>query len=458
VIQDKYPINHPRPAHFAWNRALYSLFGTNASAWHAAGLALHFASALLLWILARSVGTSRIAALGGACVFAALHAPLSAVAWISAVSGPLVVFFVLSSGVCWWRHLSADSARARWAWYTAALLALLGAALSKEDCVLAGPLLIGLHVVHSGWRAFLRPRALSSYAPFALVGALYLAIAFDPTIWSDRPGVGEYRFSLALIPRAFTNLTVLAWPRHVVTGVAPTWMLPVGVAAFATLVALARSGHARWQRLVWLGLATTLFGLLPVLPGPWEAVAASRLGYPSAIGVGLIVAGLADGACAFSPRVGGRLAFVGLVLFCTVHAWSVRSTVAWRFTDASHDYDRLMSATFRALDSSATGSVLFIAPPVWNELDHERGAIAFAAGRPIETKRISFPFAELDGQLDSWQRRAEVVTWSDNTWRPISAVAVDREALRRAAESNATHGFAGRVPATWLRCRDVVER
>ena len=457
VMEGEYPIAHPRPAHFAWNRALFALFGTHATAWHAAGLALHFASALLLFRLARHAGATRLAALGGACVFAVLHAPLAAVAWISAVSGPLVVCFVLLSGICWWRHLDSSSARARWTWYLAALLALFGAAASKEDCVLAGPLLIGLHVMHGGWREFLRPRSLLRYAPFALVGAVYLAIAFDPTIWSSRPGVGEYRFSLRLFPRALTNLAALAWPRHILAGVAPSWMLPAGASIFAALVGVARPGRARWQRLLLFGLTMTLFGLLPVLPGPWEAVAASRLGYPSALGVGFIAAGLVDGTVAHLPRVGRGAAAVALVIFCAVHAWSVRSTISWRFVAASHDYRHLIESTLETLDASATGSVLYLAPPVWNELDHERGAIVFASGRSIETERVSIPLTELDEQLNAWSEQAAIVVWSEGRWHPRSAGALDRDALSRAAEANATHGFTGRVPATWLRRGPVVE-
>jgi hypothetical protein len=202
VQQGKYPLTHPRPAHFAWNRALFALFGTKATAWHAAGLALHATAACALFVLARSTGAPRVAALAGASVFAVLHAPLSAVAWISAVSGLLVVVFSLLSGLCWWMHLEASAPRARWAWYAVALLALVGAAASKQDCVIVGPLLFGLHVLRDGWREVLKPRALLRYAPFALVGAIYLVIAFDPTLWSSRPGVGEYRFSFELVPRA----------------------------------------------------------------------------------------------------------------------------------------------------------------------------------------------------------------------------------------------------------------
>lgn len=51
----------------------------------------------------------------------------------------------------------------------------------------------------------------------------------------------------------------------------------------------------------------------------------------------------------------------------------MRSTIAWRFVDASHDYANLMEATFATFDASPRGSVLFLNPPVWNALDHECG-------------------------------------------------------------------------------------
>ncbi|MCA8978660.1 MAG: hypothetical protein KDC14_01445, partial [Planctomycetes bacterium] len=412
---------------------------------------LHAACACLLFSLLRRVGVGIAGALAGSCVFAVLHAPLAAVAWISAASGPLVVFFVLLSGVCWQRYLESERSSARSAWYVAALLALVCAAASKEDCVLAGPLLFGLHVVRDGWRAVLRPRGLLRYTPFALFGAVYLAFVFDPAVWADRPGVGQYSFRFEMVPKAVTNLVVLFWPRHMTIGAAPRWMLFVGIALLLVIVGAARNGRERWQRVLYLGLAVALFGLLPVLPGPWESAAASRLGYPSAIGVGMIVAAFAQGALARRSTSLRVAALCAIAAGCALHALSVRSTIAWRFVDASSDYRALVDATLSCLDASESGSVLFVAPPVWNALDHERGALAFANGRGIDSERFELPLEEIDARLGALSSRAEVVVWEDDRWVRADASTLDHEMLRRAADANAVHGHAGSVPANWLR-------
>lgn len=135
VVEGTYPSPHLRPAHFAWNRALFALVGLDAGAWHAASLALHAATAVLVAFIARGVGLGRAGAVVATAVFASLFAPNEAVAWIAAVCGLLSVFFVAVCGWAWIRHLDGRERGAgagTWAWYALALLALIAATASGD--------------------------------------------------------------------------------------------------------------------------------------------------------------------------------------------------------------------------------------------------------------------------------------------------------------------------------------
>ncbi|WP_145192252.1 hypothetical protein [Planctomycetes bacterium Pla163] len=463
VVDGVYPSPHLRPAHFAWNRALMWAFGLDAGAWHAASLALHAVTAVLVGTIARRVGLSRSSSVVATAVFASLYAPNEVVAWVAAACGLLSVFFVALCGCAWIGYLSARGSGVRsWIWYAVAVAALVAATASKEDSVLAGPLLFGIQVVREGWRSSLTPRSLAAYVPFAVVGGLYLSLAFDPSLWADRPGVGGYAFTWGLVPRAAANLAVLPYPRRVPMDDAPGWMLWAGLALIVGVLAVglrARSDEARQSpRALALGLVLALFGLLPVLPGPWGAVAASRYSYPSVVGVALMAA-----ACfhwgvsgrSFVPRAAVFLMALGWV---ALHTWSVRSTLAWRFVRPSVEFQNLVEQTFETLEASPRAAVLFVAPPLWNPLDHERSAVAFGEPGRIHSERVELDVADLHAELSEWSERGSVVVWLDDGWTPVPLDHTELhgavlDAARSAASDNEVHGSLGAVPATWMERR-----
>ncbi|MEW6074104.1 MAG: hypothetical protein AB1726_16095 [Planctomycetota bacterium] len=357
------PTPHFRPLYLVWNALLLAIFGTVPFGWYATGLLVHVASALAIAHLAWRVAASRIQAAAAGLAFAVFYSPHEAVLWVSANCGLLAVLAVLLAGTAWFVVVdpAAGPPGRRRLTYALALLALMLAMGFKEDCVLAGPLFLGLHLARNGWRSVLRRRSLLLYAVPAALAVLYLRLALQPSLWADRLGVGQYRFAPALLPELLQSLAWLFWPRRVD---AASWTMASAGVGLAVLAGVALAGIRVRRRfpLVLLGLGLTICGLLPVLPGPF-AIPGSRYAYPASIGAALLLAGLFGILWSWRPGAVWRTALVlaGLA-WSTGNGLSIRAVEGWRFDRACARLERMVESSRPAMslpEATVVGPALF---------------------------------------------------------------------------------------------------
>lgn len=173
--------NYYRPIFFLWLLGNYSAFGLRPAGWHIAGLALHAANCLLVYILALRLVRKRLPALFSGLIFGLHPVQVEVVSWISASTELLATLFALAAFLSYLR--AAESGR-RWTlWHFAAPVLYAAAALSHETAVVL-PALVFFHewLGRPGCAspspqqprdAALR-RALGACAPFLIVGAIWL--------------------------------------------------------------------------------------------------------------------------------------------------------------------------------------------------------------------------------------------------------------------------------------------
>ncbi|MEZ5979628.1 MAG: hypothetical protein R3F34_15625 [Planctomycetota bacterium] len=446
------PTPHFRPLLTLWLKVLWHAFGENAGAWYATGIALHVGSSLLVGAVAVALGARPRERILASASFAALAAPSEAVAWLAASCGLLSVFFVLVALACYVRHLRSG----RRAPLLVAVAAAALAAGAKEDAIALLPLVVALTALHFGRGRLFTRAALLRVAPFAAVAALHLVLAFDPSIWSERPDVGRYGYGVESVGRTLSSVFALAWPRRISMTHPPGFAPFVGAAIVAlVLVTATRVRTARPALLV--GSLAVLVGVVPVLPGPFEAPSASRYGYPSAIGVGWIVAGL---LIAMRSELGPRLSRIGLVV---VSVWvaastvAVHSTVEWRHVRRSLRFEALVDATAAALDDAAAAPagrpLLFVAPDVWNPMDFASAVRVFLRDRRPVVERADLDVALFEGGArgsfaEVFAHNRVLALGEDGRWRHVLGVDdAPLDAWRAAAAANAIHGSATVVPA-----------
>jgi hypothetical protein len=421
-----------RPLWEAWNALLFAAFGTRPAGYHLAGIGLHAGSALAVLALVRALGRGWIAAGVAGLAFAVFQSPSQAVLWIAASNGLLSVLFVLLSALAWLAYLKGRGA----AFLGLALVCAAGAMGSKEDCVVLGPLLVGIDAAWSGPRALRSRRALLRYLPFALLGAAYLAVAYRPWVWSRSPEVGEYALTPALVPRLFANLLALFWPRVVREDeLGAAWAL--GGLVLAALLAWIGVREAARRRagppLVALGLVVALAGLLPALPGPYVQ-AGTRLAYPSAIGVALLAGGLVEllwnaRVVLAWPALRGLVA-AGFAGWTAVQVLAVRSVESWRYAPRCRRLERLVETTDAVVLGPLRehgGEAVVLGPAIWNAKDYVSALVVFLDVRPDEVELRWVPYdgrfparLEQGGELDPG-RGALYACERDGTMRRLGA-------------------------------------
>ncbi|MFP4477070.1 MAG: tetratricopeptide repeat protein [Desulfatibacillaceae bacterium] len=153
---DYYPVTRT-----LW-RAQWLLFGDNTVWWHAVNMALHAASAVLLWYVLAALGVP--GALFGALLWAVHPVCAESVAWISEQKNTLAMVFGLLSVAAWLRN---DEGR-RWVWISAGLFAL---------SLLAKPMLAALPAIllaMAWWRkGVVAKRTVIRVLPHAVLAAAF---------------------------------------------------------------------------------------------------------------------------------------------------------------------------------------------------------------------------------------------------------------------------------------------
>lgn len=131
-----------RPMHLVVELLNHTMWGSNPVGYHVFLLLLHLANACLVFILIRklSVGSAMAATIGTA-IFALHPTRVESVAWLSGITDPLVLFFLLGALLA---HRSFIENRKKW-WYLA--LSLLGfqMALWSKEVAIVLPLVVVAH-------------------------------------------------------------------------------------------------------------------------------------------------------------------------------------------------------------------------------------------------------------------------------------------------------------------------
>jgi len=173
---------------------------SNPTAWHAIGILIHAANSILVFLLARVLGLSRLPAWFAAVLFAVHGTRPEAVVWMAARADLLATFFTLTALGCFIRSWDAPG-RGGGMYRCVALIAMMLAFLSKESSYTI-PLLL---VVYLAARGALRHRhgLRNRHGWIALAPFFVAAAAFFAWRWHLFGGVGGY-VDASGRPEAFT--------------------------------------------------------------------------------------------------------------------------------------------------------------------------------------------------------------------------------------------------------------
>lgn len=241
-------------------------WGAEPFGYHAVSLALHLASALLVWRLLRRLGAPW-AWLGG-LLFAIHPLAVESVAWAAELKNTLSLPLMLLAMDAW---LDYDAAR-RPSAYVRAFLFFLLAMLAKSSVVM----LPAVFLLHAWWkRGRIGARDFVATAPFlavsAALGAVTLRFQYRVAIaaWTIDAGGPAARLLRASISAGFyffkclvpAGLSPLYSPS--VVAPSPAHLLPL--AALIAVAALCWSRRASWGKHALLGLGFLVINLLPIV-------------------------------------------------------------------------------------------------------------------------------------------------------------------------------------------------
>jgi tetratricopeptide (TPR) repeat protein len=252
----------------------YQLHGLDPAAYHALNVALHAASAVVLWLLARALALP--APWLVAALFAVHPMHVESVAWVTerknVLSGLLYLLAFLAL-VRWRRERDGGGRSGRW--YALGLACFVGALLSKT----VASTLPAVFLVVVWWRTGrVGMRDVVAMAPFFALGLGLGSV----TAWLERTHVGavgsywnqtplERLLIAGRVPWFYAAKLVLPWP---LVFIYPRWTL---------------DASALWQWLFPLATAVVGIGLLALIPrlgrGPAAAVLAYGMTLAPALGL-----------------------------------------------------------------------------------------------------------------------------------------------------------------------------
>ena len=251
----------------------WRLWGMNPTGYHITNLALHIATALLIWLVLRRLFIP--GAFLAALLFAVHPVNVESVAWIAQRRNTLAILFFILSILCYLRAEEGreDSAQGSWKyWYWLSLAVFVLAMFSKGSVAILPVVLLGLTL----WqRRRINAADLLRTAPFFLA-AIALTLV---NIWIQQRGFDEAIRSASLAQRCAgrgaavwfylgkalmpINL-VFIYPSWKIDAREVLWWLPLAAAVVATAV-LFWKRDAGWNRHL---LAAWLFfgvALSPIL-------------------------------------------------------------------------------------------------------------------------------------------------------------------------------------------------
>jgi hypothetical protein len=338
-----------RPVIEAYFYLGWRIFGCSPLAFHAASVAVHLLTTLAVFLFGRALtGRSAWSAVV-ALFFAVQPGPVEAVAWVGAITDLLPsLWYVLAL----WTHARFLQTSRR-AWYGATLVAFAACLLTHESSATLLPIVMALEValifersprqaMHGLSRRFIK------YAPFAVMLAASLAIAWIVNSRSYLVREGHYSFGWHAVPHMFQYVVSLYIGKRT---------LLTYVAIAAVVLAILLRGNAQQRFLViWLIVA-----LAPASFFTWGN--ASRYLYLAAAPFALLLADFIRAAGELAARrVPPRTVAMGAALL--VAALTIRFAVFARksaadFRKRTLPYERLIDST-RASNPQAGGPVIYV--------------------------------------------------------------------------------------------------
>ncbi|WP_423128794.1 ArnT family glycosyltransferase [Gaoshiqia sp. Z1-71] len=307
------------PVNTLFYSLIYSLFGLNAGAFHAACLIVHIANVLLVYAILRTVlkqvktgwKAERIERYASivAMLFAVHPLQVESVAWISASKVLLYGFFCLAGIGCYLRYLNSEKG----SWYRATFICYLLAFGSKEQAILLPLNLVLIDWVMGRYKAlrldknFISREEVFNKIPFFFVAGGMWYFSFQNNLGNIETD-GAYPFYQRIIFGAHSLVQYIFrfiapvklyywyfYPMPVGQGLpASFWIYPL----LAAIVLLFVQGIRRKPNTLPLfGIAFFLINLLlalHMLPMPRATITADRYMYLSVIGLALVSVWLVD--------------------------------------------------------------------------------------------------------------------------------------------------------------------
>ena len=208
-----------RPVLELYFHAALAECGRSASCFHWLSVLLHAGTSGLVAALAASISRSRMLGALAGLLFAVQPGPTEAVIWISAVSELLATAFFVLTVWLFWRALVTK----RRAFFAGSLCAFVACLFTHESGATLLPVLFLvmwlLHPEQSPERGSLLRRLLA-LTPFAVVTAVYLAIAYIVNSRSYLVTEGQYGIGMHVFTNVAHALLTLAVARRDAIGLA----------------------------------------------------------------------------------------------------------------------------------------------------------------------------------------------------------------------------------------------
>ena len=413
-------------------------FGVEPWVFHATNLLLHFLSAVFVLLIIQRLTRSTFAAIAGALLFAVHPLQVEAVLWAAARKDVLSGCLSLASVLLFLRWRDDTDRRST---YVAAVVVFLLALLAKVHAVIVPGLLLIIDLV--GGRARER-RIVRDYAPFALLGALFVGIA----VYGKMRVLGEGDFLtniLLLLKSAAFYLQKFFWPTdlavlypQVLPLTTMEWLVPAAIVV--ALLLCAWFARRTWP-VVTVGILWYLVALVPSIASfsknGFLFFASDRYAYVALAGVVLII-GWALGRLAEMPR-GKWIATIAVMIVAIASVLQTRAQArTWRTEEAlfQNVVDRYPSA---ALAWNNLGAEQMLSGRKKEALASFQKAIDHAPAYTVPYRNIAhiaFEAGDIAGAVQQYEAAAEVLR-SKERWTSddVSTFASFSELLENAGKA-----------------------
>ena len=312
--------NYYRPLFLLWLRINDAIFGNWVWGWHLTTILAHVLTTLLVFLLAKQLGSGSDSALLAALIFGLHPAHIEGVAWVSGVTEPLLGILLIAAFLSYVQWRVKGGRGRRWRVISLVLFAL--AMLEKETALILPGLLFAYEWIWGReWGRPLEVRriltwsggALARIWPYFLIVALYVPVRIHALHGFNHPvtplSAGQLVFTWPSL--------VWFWVRHLIwpAGLSTFYDLPAVIhptlrncvlpAIFDVCVGLALFACVRRSRQaaffgVWLVLP--LIPLLDLRVFVANDFAHDRYLYLPSVGLAVLVAMLLSKVCGRSPR------------------------------------------------------------------------------------------------------------------------------------------------------------